>query len=774
MKKINPVEAIKKHVRAANYISATQIYLQDNFLLKEPLKSEHIKPRLLGHWGTCPGINLVYANLNYLIKKTGANIMFILGTGHGFPALQANLFLEGTLKHFDEKATLDEKGLGYISKNFSWPHGFHSHSNPTTPGVILEGGELGYSLSTAYGAVMDNPDLIAACLVGDGEAETGPTATAWHLNKLIDPSKNGVVLPILHLNGYKISGPTLFGRMSNRQLNSLFRGYGYKPIIVEGEEIYKKMLKATEKCYRTIKTLKKKAENDGNFDSLPFPMIILRSLKGWTGIKELHGEKVEGNYLSHQVVGGNLKKDEEERKAVEEWMRSYNFGELFNEDEGLSEEIKSIIPDSDLKMGENKHTYPGKIRKNLNVPEINKFEEKIEKKGEIGTGSMKKAGLILREVFQLNKENKNFRIMSPDETYSNKIDEVFKETKRAWVLPIKPWDKDLSRDGRVVEMLSEHSLQGLLQGYILTGRHGIFASYEAFIQIVASMADQYAKFLKIARTISWRGDISSFNYILTSTGWRQDHNGFSHQNPGFISGLLQKHGTFVRAYFPPDENSMLAVMKECLESKNQINIIVSGKTPEPQWLSLGEAEKELKTGIMTWDFLSDENPDIIFSGIGDYLTKETIAGMNILKEIASEIKMRFVNIMELSAFGFGNVEYKMPKDIFESYFTADKPVIFNYHGYPEVVQALLFGRGDTSRFSVHGYIENGSTTTPFDMHILNKTSRYHLAIEALDKMADKGVINREKAEKLIKELNDKISAHREYIIKNSTDPVEVQ
>ncbi|HRY62290.1 MAG TPA: phosphoketolase family protein [Candidatus Paceibacterota bacterium] len=772
-RKINYIEAIKKHVRAANYITAAQIYLQDNFLLSEPLKSEHIKPRLLGHWGTCPGINFVYANLNHLIKQTGANIMFLLGPGHGFPALQANLFIEGTLSKYFPEATRDEKGLAYIAKQFSWPYGFPSHSNPTTPGVILEGGELGYALSTAYGAVLDNPDLIAACLVGDGEAETGPTATAWHLNKLVDPATNGVVLPILHLNGYKISGPTLFGRMSNKQLLSLFRGYGYRPIIVEGEDdhVYKKMADALAKAYRMIGTLKKKAAKGDKFDSLPFPMIILRTPKGWTGIKELHGEKMEGNALSHQVVGHNAKTDKTELSAIEEWMRSYNFSELFDAQKGFVSELDNVTPDAEHRMGDNKNAFPARVMKNLVLPDIKKIDDDKEKFGEEGKGSMARAGQFMKEVFLLNKENNNFRVFSPDETYSNRIDEVFKAVKRAFLLPNKPWDKDYGRDGKVVEMLSEHTLQGLMQGYVLTGRHGFFVSYEAFIQIVGSMADQYAKFLKVARSVPWRGDVPSFNYILTSTGWRQDHNGFSHQNPGFISEMLQKHGSFVRAYFPPDESSMLAVMKECAGSKNQINIIVAGKTPEPQWLSLHDAEKSVKEGMMIWEHVSEENPDIVFAGIGDYLTKETIAAIKLLKNVAPEIKSRFVNILELSTFGFGNADRKMSADDFEKYFTEDKPIIFNFHGYPEVIQSMLFHHGDSSRFSVHGYIENGSTTTPFDMHIRNKTSRYHLAIDALQKMSAAGVIDNKKAESIIKDINKNIEDHREYILKNGIDPV---
>ena len=483
----NNIESIKKYVRAANYISAAQIYLLDNFLLEKKLTFDDIKPRLLGHWGTCPGINFVYANLNYLIKKYNQQMMFVLGPGHGFPALQANLFMEGTLGKYYPEASQNKSGLGYIMKNFSWPYGFPSHSNPGTPGVILEGGELGYSLSVSYGAILDNPDLIVACLIGDGEAETGPMATAWHLNKFISPKINGAVLPILHLNGYKISGPTIFGRMTNKELKSLFYGYGYEPYIVEGTKVYERMAETMEKCYQTIKDIQTKARvetSDADAQPPRFPMIVLRTPKGWTGIKKLHGQKIEGNFPSHQVVGPNAKTDKEELKAIEKWLRFYNFKELFNEESGFIDEIKNLVPDGEMRMGDNKNCYGDRATKDLVLPQIEEFTEDASAPGTIGSSSMRRSGLFLEKVFELNKDNNNFRLLSPDETYSNKLDDVFKATSRAFVLPTKEWDKDLSPVGRVMEMLSEHSLQGLMQGYVLTGRHAIFASYEAFIQIV--------------------------------------------------------------------------------------------------------------------------------------------------------------------------------------------------------------------------------------------------------------------------------------------------
>lgn len=767
---------IKKYVRAANYLSAIQIYLQENFLLREPLSFDHIKPRLLGHWGTCPGINFVYAHLNRLIIQNNLDAMFILGPGHGFPALQANLFMEGTLGLYDHNAPRDESGIANIAKWFSWPYGYPSHSNPAAPGVILEGGELGYSLGTAWGTVLDNPNLFTFCLVGDGEAETGPTGTAWHLSKFVNPQKDGTVLPILHLNGYKISGPTVFGRMKNEDLYDLFHGYGYDPIIVDQNhgDVYEIMYNALETAFAKIKELKEhgKAPND----SFPrFPMIVLRTLKGWTGIKDLGGERIEDNCLSHQVVGTNAKTNLAELKEIENWLRSYKFEELWQDNDFISD-IKSLIPSADLAMGNNKHTFALKyIKPDLNVPDYREFAEDATIPGTVGSSSMVRIGNYLKKVFESNKNARNFRLFSPDETYSNKLQKVFEVTARAFQGPIAPWDKDMSTEGRVMEMLSEHSLQAMMQGYVLTGRFGVFASYEAFVQVVSSMADQYAKFLRIARETPWRGDIPSFNYILTSSGWRQEHNGFSHQNPGFIDSMLQKQGCFVKVYFPPDGNSALAVMKRCLESKNMINIIIAGKTVEPRYLTPDHAEQALQTGIAVWGFASDIDPHIVFSAAGEYLTKESLAAIKILKKETPNVRVRFVNILEISAIGIGNQLCQVPLYEFNEYFTEDKPVIFNFHGYPETLKQMLFDHQDGSgRFFVHGYTENGSTTTPFDLHLRNQTSRYHLAIEAFKLLAGKGVIDSSRAESLIEEYEKKIVAHKEYITRFGVDPAEIE
>lgn len=766
------LESIEQYVRAANYITVAQLYLQDNFLLHRPLVFDDIKPRLLGHWGTCPGINFVYANLNYIIKKFNKSILFVLGPGHGFPALQANLFIEGTLGKYYNEAMQNEQGLKYICKNFSWPYGFPSHTNPGTPGAILEGGELGYALSTAYGAVLDNPNLIAACLIGDGEAETGATATAWHLNKFVNPITSGTVLPILHLNGYKISGPTIFGRMSNKDLKDLFNGYGYHPFIVEGKEVYKKMIDTLQMAFNLISRLKVKAKENNVSNFVRWPMIILKTPKGWTGPKFFNEKKIEGNNLSHQIPLLNVKEDKKELKAVEQWLRSYKFNELFDSKKGFSDAIKLLLPTANLCMGNNNNAYSGRIYKKLNLPQAEDFEEYSQNPGTMGSSSMRRAGLYLQSVCELNKQNKNLRFFSPDEIYSNKLDAILKCSSRSFQLPIKDWDRDLDISGQVIEILSEHSLQGLAQGYVLTGRHSIFASYEAFIEVISSMAEQYVKFLKIARQITWRGECSSLTYILTSSGWRQEHNGFSHQNPGFIGTMLSKQDAFINVYFPPDGNSTLAVLQECLNNKNGINIVVAGKTVEPIWLSLNMAQKELEKGINIWNFASDENPDIVFSGVGDYLTKEALAAIDILKEYLPTIKVRFVNIMVLKSGCLG--KKKLTQEEFNFYFTSDKPVIFNYHGYPENIKAILFDQKDMSRFKVLGYIENGSTTTPFDMQIRNNTSRYNLVINAVKLLKDIKVIKNDLAESIVKIFENKLIEHTKYIKKYGVDPVEIE
>ena len=779
---MNQLENLKKYFRAANYLSAAQIFLQDNFLLEEPLKPEHIKNRLLGHWGTCPGINFVYTFLNKTIKERGANFIYVVGPGHGYPAVQSNLFLEGTLGEYYPEATVDYKGISYISKNFSWPYGFPSHSSPYTPGVILEGGELGYALSTSFGAALDNPDLIVACLVGDGEAETGPTATAWHCNKFLDPKNSGAVLPILHLNGYKISGPTVFGRMSDEELQKLFEGYGYNPYFVDAGEDgeggekgdpFVQMSDVMDKCYEEIIDIQKRARDGEEIDKPKWPMIIMRTPKGWTGIKEVGGKKVEGNHWSHQVVTKDARINEEERKSLEEWLRSYKFEEIFDKDSGFIEEVLQASPKGDDRIGKNKHAFGGpEVYKELKLPDPRDFQEDSSKPGSQNSSSMRRVGEYLNQVMA---NNDNFRLFSPDETYSNKLDKVFESTTRSWQWPMEEWDDDLSKHGKVIEMLSEHTLQGLAQGYILTGRHGIFASYEAFIQIVASMADQYAKFLKQAKEVSWRGQIPSLNYILTSSGWRQDHNGFSHQNPGFIDNMLQRQGDFINVYLPGDGSSTLAVLDKCLKSTYGINVIVSGKQTEPRWINVDQATEQLEDGVGIWKFASDDDPDIVFAGAGDYVTKEALAGLELVKKELPDVKARFVNIVTLSQSGFGCGGNVLSKEDFQNYFTKDKPVIINYHGYPQTIKQILFDYCEIpSRFEVNGYIENGSTTTPFDMQVRNKTSRYNLVQDACRMLVYSGKIKKKVAEDIIKKYDQKIEDHKQYIKEHGVDIEEIE
>lgn len=768
--------SIEKYLRAANYLTAAQIFLQNNFLLQRDLTFDDIKPRLLGHWGSGPGVNFAYAHLSRMAKTFDQDVMFVLGPGHAFPALQANLFLEGTLGRFYPETTQDTPGIEFLCKQFSWPYGFPSHSNPGTPGVILEGGELGYSLSTSYGAALDNPALIVACLVGDGEAETGPTAGAWHLNKLVNPKTDGVVLPILHLNGYKISAPTIFGRMTNYELMALFSGYGYHPILVDaatGENPHKQMSEALQKAHQMIKKIKE----DDKKPSTQTPMIIMRTLKGWTGVKELNGQKIEGNCLSHQVVLTEAKTDKKQIDLLNNWLKSYKFSELYNATSGFGEFVKDIIPTEPQKcIGMSKHAFGGEpVYKPLVLPAVDEFAEDATIPGTIGSSSMRRTGLYLKEIFKLNEGTKNFRLMSPDETYSNKLDAIFEVTKRAWQWSIEPWDKDLSPDGRVMEMLSEHNLQGLAQGYIMTGRHAIFASYEAFIQVIVSMMDQYSKFLNQSREVAWRGTIPSLNYILTSSGWRQDHNGFSHQNPGFIDDALQRQGDFVDVFFPPDGNTTLATLAHMMSTTRQINIMVAGKTQEPRWLTPELAKKQVESGLMTWHFASDPNPDIVLAAAGDYPLKEVMAAIDIAKKEWPEVKIRCVNISSLTSCGFGRGGLCVTQVGFEDQFTKDKPVIVNFHGYPETIKALLFNyTHDPQRFDVRGYIENGSTTTPFDMHVRNHTSRYDLVIAIFERLGKLDILPFAEAQHIASKYKQKIDENTEYIKVHGVDKPEIE
>lgn len=773
------LENIKKFIRAANYLTVSQIFLQDNFLLECPLTFEDIKPRLLGHWGSCPGVNHVYAHLLNMQKqldfaKSDLKTAFMLGPGHAFPALQANLFLEETLSKFDINAARNRSGIQYISKNFSWPGGFPSHASPFTPGVILEGGELGYSLSTAFGAILDNPNLVITTLIGDGEAETGTIAASWHLNKLIDPVENGVVLPILHLNGYKISGPTIFGSMSDFELIQFFHGAGWEPKIVDeysAEDFDLELSNAFSNAFRDISRIKFGRNNK----FIRLPMIIMRSKKGSSGLKENNGQKIEGNSLAHQVPLLKAKTDKNELKKLEDWMKSYKFDELFNYERGeFKEWLNDFLPESSSRIGRNRF-----IDANLNFKEL-KLPEITEGLGEKSL-AMNAVGGLLGKVFE--KKPDNFRFFSPDETYSNKLDAIFEATSRSWQREIKPWEKDLAKNGRVTEILSENCLQGLLQGYILTGRHGVLTSYEAFAPIISSMMDQYAKFLAQSKEVKWRGDLASLNYILTSTGWRQDHNGFSHQNPSFIDEVLRRENGIGQIFLPADDNSAVVSISKMLKSRNNINVLVAGKTPEPRYFSLESARKQLENGgifvfdswknqeIADWNLISeDDEPDLILAASGDYVFKETVAALQVLLHDVAQVKIRLVYVQALCGRGIGTFENTLSKSDFVKIFTKDKPVIFAFHGYAKTLKSILFDYQNPARIQINGYEERGSTTTPFDMLARNKVSRYDIAVRALNSV-NKGD---EVFESLAKEYRKRQDDALHFARENSVDAPEIE
>lgn len=773
------LENIKKFIRAANYLTVSQIFLQDNFLLERPLTFEDIKPRLLGHWGSCPGVNHVYAHLLNMQKqldfaKSDLKTAFMLGPGHAFPALQANLFLEETLSKFDKKATRNAQGIKYISKNFSWPGGFPSHASPFTPGVILEGGELGYSLSTAFGAVLDNPNLVITTLIGDGEAETGTIAASWHLNKLIDPVENGVVLPILHLNGYKISGPTIFGSMSDFELIQFFHGAGWEPKIVDeysAEDFDLELSNAFSNAFRDISRIKFGRNNK----FIRLPMIIMRSKKGSSGVKENNGQKIEGNSLAHQVPLLKAKTDRNELEKLEDWMKSYKFEELFDYERGeFKEWLNDFLPESSSRIGRNRF-----IDANLNFKEL-KLPENTEGLGEKSL-AMNAVGGLLEKVFEKNPDN--FRFFSPDETYSNKLDAIFEATSRSWQREIKPWEKDLAKNGRVTEILSENCLQGLLQGYILTGRHGVLTSYEAFAPIISSMMDQYAKFLAQSKEVKWWGDLASLNYILTSTGWRQDHNGFSHQNPSFIDEVLCRENGIGQIFLPADDNSAVVSISKMLKSRNNINVLVAGKTPEPRYFSLESARKQLKNGgififdswknqeITDWNLISeDDEPDLILAASGDYVFKETVAALQVLLHDVAQVKIRLVYVQALCGKGIGTFENTLSKRDFVKIFTKDKSVIFAFHGYAKTLKSILFDYENPARIQINGYEEKGSTTTPFDMLARNKVSRYDIAVRALNSVGKGDEVFESLAKEYRKRQDDALSFARE----NSVDAPEIE
>ncbi len=772
---------MKKYLRYTDYLGTAQLYLKENVFLRESLKPEHFKARILGHWGTVPGLNFIYANMNYLIWKHKCNMLFVTGPGHGAPAILANLFAEKSLKEVYPQYKLDEKGTQAIVKDFSWPYTkFPSHVTPTVPGSILEGGELGYSLSTAFGAVMDNPDLIVAAVVGDGESESGPLAAAWHSNKFLNPKTSGAVLPIVHINGYKICNPTIYGTMSNTELSQLFKGYGYEPIIIEGPNVERKMISACEKAYQMIRAVQKKARSGKVTLKPKWPVLLLRTPKGWKGIDKYHGHIVEGSFHSHGIPVGHPNKEPEALDAVNKWLSSYKVNELVDKKGKPKSEILEFVPKGNLRMGVNKHAVGGNFYKPLKFPKLSKYEVKFRRRGSVCVGPMGQGAKLLRDVMKLNK--KNFRLLCPDEVESNKLGAVFETTKRAYMWPTKKTDEDLAPDGRVMEMLSEHTLQGWYQGYLLTGRHGILVSYEAFLGIISTMVDQYAKFMKQAFRVPWRKAIGSAVYILSSLGWRQDHNGYSHQNPSFVSNVLQKHPKMCQIYYPPDANSLLVAYEETLKRKDSICVIVTGKRELPQWLTLAEARKQAKVGIGVWDWVGGKqetrNPDVVLASAGDYLTQEALYAVKLCHDFAPELKIRYVNVSELTALGLGDYCSSNQACLGETgvrkYFTKDRPVVFNYHGYTNDIEAVLWPHADSDRFIIHGYKEEGSTTTPFDLKVRNGVSCYHVAMDLVREGAKRNKKVAANKDKIIAMMNRKIAAHQDYIRKFGDDPPDVR
>ena len=772
------LSAVERYQRAANYLAAAQIYLKANPLLEEPLRPEHIKERLLGHWGTVPGINLIYSHLNRLILRTEASILLITGPGHGAAANLANMYIEGTLTEFFPELTRDRAGLENFVKRFSHPDGFPSHLNPALPGVIHEGGELGYALGTAFGAALDNPDLIAVCIVGDGEAETGPTATAWHNAKFVNPITDGAVLPILHLNGFKISNPTIFASMTNENLRQLFEGYGYQVQIVEdGDRLNSDFAAAVTWAYDTICELQELSRSGRGPERPYWPMIILKTPKGMTGPKKVDGKAIEGSFRAHQVPAKDLKTNPAHLKIVETWLKSYRPQDLFDREGRPEKDILSICPVREHRMALNPHSIGGEIRKPLELPALNDYAVDVDVPGRTVTSGMEELGKYLRKVIELNRESRNFRIVCPDELESNRLGAVLEATDRQYAWPVPEAAEHIGRDGRVLEVLSEHSCQGWLQGYLLTGRHGIFPCYEAFLPIVDGMMNQYAKFLKSSLEVSWRKPISSLNYLLTSESWRQDHNGYSHQGPGFINNLLTKKGHTYRVYLPPDANCLLSTIDHCLRTTNYINLIIAGKQPMPQWLPMDDAIEHCRIGASIWRWAGTnegEDPEIILCGCGDSLTLEVMAAAQVLREQVPQWRVRVVNVVRLTVLG---IPQKYPPGLeekqFQRIFPLDCPVIFNFHGYTAAIKQLLWERPDSQRFDINGYREEGTTTTPFDMQVRNRTSRYHLVIQAAEKMAARNPQAAAKAENLIRKYKNKLREHRDFIRSEGVDPPEI-
>lgn len=769
---------INAYWAAANYLSVGQIYLLDNPLLTEPLKLEHVKPRLLGHWGTTPGLNFVYVHLNRVIKAHDLHVIYIAGPGHGGPGLVANTYLEGTYSEFYPNISQDTAGMKKLVKQFSFPGGIPSHVAPETPGSIHEGGELGYALSHAYGAAFDNPDLIVACVVGDGEAETGPLATAWHSNKFLNPVHDGAVLPILHLNGYKIANPTVLARISQEELQSLFVGYGYEPHFVEGsdpEAMHQVMATTLDTVIEKIKAIQYDARTKGVTRRPTWPMIVLRTPKGWTGPKQVDGLKTEGHWRSHQVPFSDMTAKPDRIRLLEDWMKSYKPEELFDEQGSLVSELQELAPTGDHRMGANPHANGGVLLKALKMPDFRQYAVEVPQPGQVMAESTRILGGFLRDIMELNSGRRNFRVFGPDETASNRLGALFEVTNRTWIDGILPDDDHLSPDGRVMEILSEHTCQGWLEGYLLTGRHGFFSCYEAFIHIVDSMFNQHAKWLKVTRReIPWRRPIASLNYLLTSHVWRQDHNGFSHQDPGFIDHVVNKKADVIRVYFPPDANTLLSVTDHCLRSRDYVNVIVAGKQKQPQWLDMDAAIKHCTAGIGIWEWASNDKghePDVVMACAGDVPTLETLAAVELLRQLVADLKVRVVNVVNLMTLQDKEEHpHGLSHREFDVIFTTDKPIIFAYHGYPWLIHRLTYRRTNHKNLHVRGYKEEGTTTTPFDMAVRNDLDRFHLVADVIDRVPKLGYL----AAYAKQAIRDKLIEHKEYISKYGDDMPEIR
>jgi xylulose-5-phosphate/fructose-6-phosphate phosphoketolase len=734
---------IDAYWRAANYLSVGQIYLLDNPLLKEPLAPEHVKPRLLGHWGTTPGLNLIYAHMNRVIRNWDLDAIYVIGPGHGGPAIVANAYLEGTYSEVYPSITRDEEGIRKLFRQFSFPGGIPSHVAPETPGSIHEGGELGYALSHAYGAAFDNPDLLVCTVVGDGEAETGPLATSWHSNKFLNPVRDGAVLPILHLNGYKIANPTILARIPKEELASLMEGYGHRPYFVEGddpEDVHQQMAATMDAVIEEINRIHKAAREGGVTERPMWPMIVLRTPKGWTGPKTIDGKQVEGNWRSHQVPMSEVRKNAENRAILETWMRSYRPEELFDENGALVPELASLPPKAYRRMSANPIANGGELLRDLILPDFRDYAVAVPRPGATTSEAARVLGYYVRDVMDRNRQN--FRMFGPDETASNRLGAVLDVTDRTWMAEIIPGDDHLAQDGRVMEVLSEHQCQGWLEGYLLTGRHGMFNCYEAFIHIIDSMFNQHAKWLKITRELPWRRPIASLNYVLSSLVWRQDHNGFSHQDPGFIDHVVNKKSDVIRVYLPPDANTLLSVGDHCLRSRHYVNVIVAGKQPSPNWLSMDRAILHCTRGIGIWDWASNDQggePDVVIASAGDVPTLEALAAVDLIRQHLPELKVRFVNIVDLMRLQPESEHpHGMSDSEFDSLFTTNKPIVFAYHGYPWLIHRLTYRRTNHANLHVRGYKEEGTTTTPFDMVMLNDLDRFHLVIDVIDRVPGLG------------------------------------